>query len=267
MEQVAFFRPSSLLAPYVKHYWILRTDGQSGPQRIIPSGHIQMVFYRGARVWLPSGGLCCQGVICGHKTDFSDLVLSGPLELAAVVFQPCGVRAFFDRPMNEFSGAVVPLDAAGDKGLAELEKRMMDAVRVEDQIALLEEFLSNRLRFPDTHLYNRLQAAVQEINRNSGELRVSQLAAGACLGEKQFRRIFADTIGTTSKDFIRTVRFQRALSILGNEPGMTFTRLAYRCGYYDQAHLTAEFKEFSGYSPRQYLAACQPYSDYFSSLG
>ena len=218
-------------------------------------------------MWLPSGGLCCQGVICGHKTDFSDLVLSGPLELAAVVFQPCGVRAFFDRPMNEFSGAVVPLDAAGDKGLAELEKRMMDAVRVEDQIALLEEFLSNRLRFPDTHLYNRLQAAVQEINRNSGELRVSQLAAGACLGEKQFRRIFADTIGTTPKDFIRTVRFQRALSILGNEPGMTFTRLAYRCGYYDQAHLTAEFREFSGYSPRQYLAACQPYSDYFSSLG
>ena len=55
MDQVVFFRPSALLAPYVKHYWILRTDGQSGPQRIIPSGHIQLVFYRGARVWLPSG--------------------------------------------------------------------------------------------------------------------------------------------------------------------------------------------------------------------
>ena len=265
MEQVAFFRPSALLAPYVKHYWILRTDGKSGSQRIIPSGNIQLVFYRGARVWLPSGGLCCQGVVSGHKTGFSDMVLTGPLELIAVVFRPFAARLFFDRPMDEFAGEVVPLDATGDKGLAGLERRMMDAVRAEDQVALLERFLTGRMKSLDTRLYKRLQGVVEEINRNSGELRVSQLAAGACLGERQFRRVFSENIGASPKDFIRTVRFQRALSVLGATPDMTFTDLAYRCGYYDQAHLTAEFKEFSGYSPRQYLSVCEPYSDYFSS--
>ena len=265
MEQTCFFRPSPLLAPYIKQYWALRSDGASGSQRIIPSGNIQLVFYRGARVWLPSGGLCCQGVICGHKTGFSDLVLTGPLELTAVVFRPFGARLFFDCPMDEFAGQVVPLDAAGDKGLAGLEMQMMDTVRIEDQVGLLERFLLAKMKFADIFTAKRLSGTMEEIDRHCGALRVSQLAARACLGERQFRRVFAQNIGIAPKDFIRTVRFQRALSVLGAAPGMTFTDLAYRCGYYDQAHLTAEFKEFSGYSPRQYLSVCEPYSDYFSS--
>lgn len=265
MEQTCLFQPSPLLTPYIKQYWALRTDGKSGPQRIIPSGNIQLVFYRGARVWLPSGGLCRQGVVCGHKTGFSDMMLTGPLELIAVVFRPFGARLFFDRPMDEFAGEVVPLDAVGDKDLAGLEVQMMDAVGVEDQVALLEKFLLSRMDFADIFTAKRLSGAIEEIERNCGELRVSQLAAGACLGERQFRRVFSENIGISPKNFIRTVRLQRALSVLGAAPGMAFTDLAYRCGYYDQAHLTAEFKEFSGYSPRQYLSVCEPYSDYFSS--
>ena len=45
---------------------------------------------------------------------------------------------------------------------------------------------------------------------------------------------------------------------------MSFSQLAYECGFYDQSHLINEFKVFSGYTPKEYLAACAPHSDYFS---
>jgi AraC-like DNA-binding protein len=39
--------------------------------------------------------------------------------------------------------------------------------------------------------------------------------------------------------------------------------LAFQSGYYDQAHMTNEYKEFSGLSPKQYFCGCDAVSDYF----
>ena len=35
-------------------------------------------------------------------------------------------------------------------------------------------------------------------------------------------------------------------------------------GFADQSHMIKEFRQFTGYTPAQYLAACAPVSDYFS---
>lgn len=78
------------------------------------------------------------------------------------------------------------------------------------------------------------------------------------------QRIFHEYIGLNPKEFMRVVRFHKALFILQNDPSMNFTRLTYECGYYDQSHLIREFKQFAGYTPREYMAACSPHSDYFS---
>ena len=40
--------------------------------------------------------------------------------------------------------------------------------------------------------------------------------------------------------------------------------VAYACGFADQSHMIREFRQFTGYTPAQYLVACAPVSDYFS---
>jgi AraC-like DNA-binding protein len=54
------------------------------------------------------------------------------------------------------------------------------------------------------------------------------------------------------------------LFVLQFNPHIDLTQLAFECGFYDQSHLIKEFKTFSGYTPAEYLAVCNPYSDYFS---
>ena len=110
-----------------------------------------------------------------------------------------------------------------------------------------------------------MRAAISTIDREKGEIRVSDLASSVFLSTKQFLRVFTGHIGISPKDFLRIVRFQHALYMLQSTPAMTFSRLACECGFYDQPHLINEFKIFSGYTPGEYLSLCAPYSDYFST--
>ena len=109
-----------------------------------------------------------------------------------------------------------------------------------------------------------MATAVDAINRSAGELSVSRLAETVCLCKKQFQRVFSEHVGATPKEFMRIVRFHKALYTLQNNPATGLATLACECGYYDQAHLTNEFRHLSGYSPGQYLAICAPHSDYFT---
>ena len=93
---------------------------------------------------------------------------------------------------------------------------------------------------------------------------IDRLAQTACLEYKQFKRIFADYVGANPKDYLRVIRFQKALHTLQIQPNISFTQLSYECGYYDQAHFIKEFKQFSGYTPTEYMTVCNPYSDFFS---
>jgi AraC-like DNA-binding protein len=71
-------------------------------------------------------------------------------------------------------------------------------------------------------------------------------------------------VGSSPKQFLRTVRFQHSLYQKQQQQDIPLTELAYRCGYFDQSHMIADYKTFSGKTPTQYFAECEPYSDYFS---
>ncbi len=46
--------------------------------------------------------------------------------------------------------------------------------------------------------------------------------------------------------------------------GIGFAQLSYECGYTDQSHMIKEFKLFSGYTPKEYIARYSPVSEYFT---
>jgi AraC-like DNA-binding protein len=52
-------------------------------------------------------------------------------------------------------------------------------------------------------------------------------------------------VGVTPKEYLRIVRFQRALAAIKARSD-TLGRLAHRHGYYDQAHMIADFRALAG---------------------
>ena len=59
--------------------------------------------------------------------------------------------------------------------------------------------------------------------------------------------------------FGRILRFRRAAAELAGPAGRSLAGdCALDCGYYDQAHLNRDFREFSGRSPTELMAARLP---------
>ena len=269
MESFQIMLPSPALAPYVKHYWLLETDSPiENTERIIPTGNVQMLFYRGNPILLSSSQdsrrVNNQSVLCGQYVGYSELSFSGTIRILAVVFHTHSVSTFFRMPVSEFCNQKVSAGELGDRELKELEDRILYEADDRNCICLVEHFLLSRLNPPKEHNLERMLSAIRTINQRGGEVRISDLASSVYLSTKQFQRIFTGHIGISPKEFLRIVRFQHALYVLQSTPDISFSQLAYECGFYDQPHLINEFKVFSGYPPKEYLGVCAPYSDYFS---
>lgn len=263
MEQFNVIRPSYLLAPYVKHYWLLKSDDVVNFQRVIPTGNIELLFHRGNPMKRNDQVIPITS-LSGQLLSFTDLTPTGMVNIIAVVFHPFGAKAFFEFPIHELSNLIVSADDLNITSLKELENEILNISDDNRCIQLIESFLISRLAPFKEYNYQRMLTAISTINLCSDELTVSRLAETVCLSSKQFQRIFSEHVGATPKEFIRIIRFHKALYTLQNHPTMNFTMVAYECGYYDQAHMTNEFKLFAGYTPSQYIAICAPYSDYFS---
>lgn len=236
-------------------------------ERVIPYGCMEMVFHSENRLLSSSATdkseLQPRLFICGQATNFKDISLTGKLNMIAITFLPYGARVFFDIPLNELSGQMISLNDIDNKVYKELEETLLDASGNDERIKLIETFLITRLRTFKEHNFKRIYTAIQSINQTKGDITIMQLADRCCLSYKQFKRIFAEYIGANPKDFLRIVRFQKALYLLEHQPAITLSQLAFESGYYDQSHLINEFKSFSGYTPKEYLAICPPHSDYF----
>ena len=71
--------------------------------------------------------------------------------------------------------------------------------------------------------------------------------------QKHFIKIFKENVGLTPKGFLKIIRFQKAVQEIESSKIINWTHIAFKSGYYDQAHFIHDFKNFSGFSPQKYL--------------
>lgn len=66
-------------------------------------------------------------------------------------------------------------------------------------------------------------------------------------------RRFKRQVGVAPKQFCRLTRFRALFEAVYSSPRVDWAAAAVDCGYYDQAHLIAEFKEFTGLTPTEFF--------------
>lgn len=265
-----FAKPSTILSPFVKQYWGLENclnSGEEHVQRIVPNGLMDMTFYLGDLPQLINHRQSAieNTIVSGHCIDPYDLVVAGNLQLFSVSFKPLGASMFFNLPMNELFGCIVPARFLLKESIDRLETNLSETVDFTNRVRLVEEFLMNQLS-QKVNIFGqkRLKDSLDLINNSKGIVDVNTLASCACWSRKQYERNFQEIVGTSPKQFMRIVRFQHAIHYKGQHPQTKLTRLAYECGFFDQSHMINEFRDLSGTTPKQYFAECEPYSDYFS---
>ena len=102
--------------------------------------------------------------------------------------------------------------------------------------------------------WNRLRA--------SGGRAPSAPRGRAWLQPKRLIAQFRDHVGLPPKTMARVIRFERAVRLLRDSgTPLGWAEIAYRCGYFDQAHFNREFREFAGRTPTEFAANLLPHGN------
>jgi len=84
-------------------------------------------------------------------------------------------------------------------------------------------------------------------------VRVETLCRELGWSRRRLAARFRDEVGLAPKTAARLLRLERAAELAA--AGVEWVQVASACGYYDQSHLVNEFRQITGATPTQFLAA------------
>jgi AraC-like DNA-binding protein len=150
------------------------------------------------------------------------------------------------------AGRIVALEELwGDVATRRLLDKLAAARDLPDAAAILESAIAERravARGPGAGARLALAAAQRLAGAN-----VSAVAGDLGVSERHLRRLFRETIGVSPKTYAKLARFHRALGA-ARQPGHAgWAGIAAQAGYYDQAHLIADFRAIAGVTPQALL--------------
>lgn len=244
--------------PAVRHlvvnYWVFTPD-ERDPERfehtIVPDGTCTVGYSRfaatgtgmatflGPRVTAAKVNVVAGGKYCGFRLH--------PSAGGAALHLPIG-------SLRDRLGLLATIAPA-------IAGRMVDEVRDassdEDTVAGLArvaaELAQNALPVDSV-----VARAVQAIIETDGAERIVDTASRVGLGERQLQRRFRAAVGLTPKEFARMRRIRHAclLALMGHGQGhgQGWAGVSTDAGFADQAHLTREFGDIFGWSPRLLMA-------------
>ena len=229
----------------------------------IPNGRIGLTFIPQGKAWYLEGdqwepvpeasvfGLVKKTALIRLEKNSTDL---------SIGFNPVFMSAFLPVPLNELAGRFTPLSELFEHDSL---NRLMDVLRqpTSDSVRLpaLEDFLrSNLVHTPDEQLaqaYGQIKSL--EINR------VNKIAEGVNLSQRTLLNRFNRQVGLTPKELMKISRVNWSLN-LERRQSENLTDLAYRLGYYDQAHFIHDFRETMSIQPLKYFNNRELISDFYN---
>ncbi len=230
------YRPHPALAPYVACYWSI-TSPTTLINRVLPDSCTDILVGDTLEVV----GAMRRAILVPVDSDSVSV---------GIRFKPGGGSAFFRLPLHEITDETLDLRALWGCSTDELTDRLTEVTTARDKLALVEAFLLRRFDGLPA-LDSTLQLAIDSVRRAHGDISVTTLRTDLSLSERQLERVFLQHIGISPRQFARTTRFRQVVPLL-NQPALSLTDVAYRAGYYDQAHFIHDFKSLAGITPRDY---------------
>lgn len=167
----------------------------------------------------------------------------------SVQFQNGGLYTFFNIPSDEFQNKIIDSSLILPHVFDLLREQIAEQKSLKDKIKVLRVYFENQIKTPP----NRLLMAkfiIQNMCIHNHSL--SQLSQSLGYSQKHLIHIFKNQIGVTPKQFQKRFRFNSAIDLLHLPNRISYTDIALRCNYFDQAHFINNFKDFALKSPTEY---------------
>ena len=275
--------PAEVLRPYISRYVFVRAEGSTDTMtppaddpHFVNGKHVQpllpnygsFIFVRNAVVEIggkQSGELMLLGA---NQTTLGLTTLSGWFEGMMMDFEPGGMHVLTGIDLQQLSGKVLTARESGDEGLMHLNQIFQTSPKAEEIAPQLDAFFMGRLPLKEAPHYARIRKVIAACDEAKGNISAAEMASIACLGERQFLRVFRNYVGIPPKQFVRLRRFHRTIQDMQQQAaqGKPIDLLAtvLEHGYYDLSHAALEFQQMGCVSPGQFRMLGIPLTEDFS---
>jgi AraC-like DNA-binding protein len=253
------FAPDPALVSHVECIWTLDGEATPGaePDRVIPDGRAELIWNLADRFrrWDEAGATRHQAsaLLVGQITTAIHLAPGWRIALVAVRFRPAALGSFLGGiAAAELTDRDVAIRDVVGRRLREVEELLWERQPGADRVSALQAALAADLA-KAMPVDRGVAACVDVIMASHGRTDVEQLARLAGVSRRQLERRFLAAVGVGPKRLARIARFQHLLARIRVASAGQWSGLAIACGYYDQAHLIRDFREFAQCTPSEYL--------------
>lgn len=231
------------LSPFVRSMrWVEDAPVDSSYRRL-PDGEAELLIQFGATH--------LAAVFVGTRTQSLDKPLSESGSALVMRFRAAGAYAFVGVPMSELTDQLLPLEELWGQSARDSLLEVRDPRSVAERATNALQEMLHRAAAREPASVPAIRRAVRLVERAEVLPRVGELAQQLGLSERQLRRGFDDVIGVSPKRFLRIARFRRALRSARAVEHPDWASIAEQHGYFDQAHLIADFREMTGVTPNK----------------
>lgn len=232
-----------------------RSGWSDGPGVVVPlpgrpAQFLEIYLDAPYRVSIDGGAFTAasEAVVVGTSSRHSArLWVQGAVATFHIGFQPTGFHRLFGLGMDQIADEAAPADELGIKPLDDLIDQIRRGSDFEARARIADDWIAHRLAW--SRAAEPLDRIARLIRRAGGAPPVAEMAARVGLSPRQLQRRFSEQVGLSPKLYARTVRFDAVLNARDMRPHLTWTALAHRYGYFDQAHLLRDAHAFTGMSP------------------
>jgi AraC-like DNA-binding protein len=216
--------PADHLQPFIECYWM--QSNNSAPHIVLPDGCID--------------------------TMTTPIIVESTEDFVGVRFKSGKASMFLDFDASELTDQKTELRNIAHRDGSVLIERLFDAQDIGERIKLLNANLSSWFKDKSN---DNVDSVIQKIMESQGNVSINSICHSLDLSRQHLARLFQEFVGIRPKQFARVIRFQALLKNVGQSPKINWADEAVMLGYYDQAHLISDFREFSGTSPEKFTTS------------
>ena len=138
--------------------------------------------------------------------------------------------------------------------IRQIEEILYYTNSINEKISVIENFLIRRYSPIPSYDNLLIQKGIKIIKEYKGQINATSLSGCLLITSKTLERKFSQYLGKTTKQIIKLIRFQEVLNDFSKNKDLILTERAYNNGYFDQSHFIHDFKNYSGYTPKEFAA-------------
>lgn len=199
--------------------------------------------------------ICRDAWVSGVRTHPITIPSGKGSRMLIVAFKKGKAFPFYRFPMNQLADIVIGADLAFGGKFHDLKDQLLAAKSIDWMFQLVETFLLSQTgdEIREDSSTRCIEYALLTIIHKPALRCIQLLSENIGYSQKHFIYLFREQVGVTPKQYLKIMRFQKAMQIIECRKSIRWSQIALESGYYDQAHFINDFKLFSGFTPNEYL--------------